>query len=428
MDKKNEESAYWRCEKRKECSGRLSTLADALWQQPSEHSHPPDPARIAVQRAVSAIKYHAENSEESTSNIIQNCTQDFPLSAAGSLPKKETLARMIRRKRKASDGDDLLHDMCQTTRGEQFLALHDENLDLYVFATSKNLDILARQRHWFCDGTFDSAPMGYQLYTVHVIADGSRTVPVVYCVARRKDRNTYNRIYQFLKDCRQNLSPLTVMIDFEMAAIQSLEHHFPEAEIQGCLFHFGQCLWRNVQRLGLQNWYKEDANNAMTIKSFQALAFVPTHRVTEVFQELMATLDDDTDDVLSDFLTYFEATWIGVVQRGRRRRPLFAISLWNVHSRVVQDLPRTNNSIEGWHHSFDLRVSITHPTIRRLSSKLVKEQASNELLLEQVLACIPQPPAKKKYESVNLRLKDIVSKIDTYQNMIMYLRAIAHNL
>ena len=75
-------------------------------------------------------------------------------------------------------------------------------------------------------------------------------------------------------------------------------------------------------------------------------------------------LDDETDELLPDFLSYFEATWIGVVQRGRRRRPLFSVSLWNVHGRVEQDLPRTNNSIEGWHHSFDLRVAITHPTIR----------------------------------------------------------------
>jgi hypothetical protein len=261
-----------------------------------------------------------------------------------------------------------------------------------------------------------------------VIVDGSKTVPVVYCITRRKDQNTYDRIFQFLKDRRPNLSPLTVMIDFEMAVIQSLQHHFPEAEIQGCLFHFGQCLWRNVQRLGLQGWYRDDANNALIIKSFQALAFVPPNRVTEAFQELMGSLDDETDELLSDFLSYFEATWIGVVQRGRRRRPLFAVSLWNVNARVEQDLPRTNNSIEGWHHSFDLRVAITHPTIRRLSAKLVKEQASNELLLEQVLARIPQPPPKKKYQVINERLKNIVSEIDTYENMIMYCRAIAHNL
>jgi hypothetical protein len=192
--------------------------------------------------------HRAKNSEESTSNIIQNCTHVFPLAAAGSLPKRETLARMIRRKRKAPDGDDIPDDTCQTTRGEEFLALHDDNLDIYVFATDKNMDVLARQRHCFCDGTFDSAPNGYQLYTLHVIVDGSKTVPVVYCITRRKDQNTYDCIFQFLKDRRPNLSPLTVMIDFEMAVIQSLQHHFPEAEIQGCLFHFGQCLWRNVYR------------------------------------------------------------------------------------------------------------------------------------------------------------------------------------
>ncbi|CAB4045138.1 Hypothetical predicted protein, partial [Paramuricea clavata] len=64
--------------------------------EPSVHSHPPDPSCVAVKRAVSAMIHRAENSEESTSNIIQNCTHDFPLAAAGSLPKRETLARMIR--------------------------------------------------------------------------------------------------------------------------------------------------------------------------------------------------------------------------------------------------------------------------------------------------------------------------------------------
>ena len=61
----------------------------------------------------------------------------------------------------------------------------------------------------------------------------------------------------------------------------------------------------------------------------------------------MGSLNDETDGLQSDFPSYFEATWIGVVQRGRRHRPLFAISLWNVNSRVEQDFPRTNNSIEG---------------------------------------------------------------------------------
>ena len=45
-----------------------------------------------------------------------------------------------------------------------------------------------------------------------------------------------------------------------------------------------------------------------------------------------------------------------------------------------------------------------------------------------ILARIPQVPPKKKYQVINERLKYIVSEFDTYENMIAYCRAIAHNL
>ena len=79
---------------------------------------------------------------------------------------------------------------------------------------------------------------------------------------------------------------------------------------------------------------------------FQSLAFVEPGNVVAAFTAMMISLDNETDAVLEDFLVYFETTWIGVMQRGRRRRPLFGHSIWNVNERVVEDLPRTNNSIE----------------------------------------------------------------------------------
>ena len=85
-----------------------------------------------------------------------------------------------------------------------------------------------------------------------------------------------------------------------------------------------------------------------TIKKFQALAFVPSDRVIDAFEELVTSSNPETDELLVDFLVYFETPWIGVVQRGRRHRSLFDIDLWNVHDRV-EILPR--NSIEGWHHA-----------------------------------------------------------------------------
>ena len=138
-----------------ERSGRLSTLLDTLWLKASGHSHPRDSSCVAVERAVSTMR--------------------------------ETLARMIGRMWKATDADDNPDDIFQPTRREEFLALRDDSLEIYVFATDKNLDVLADQKHWFCDGTFDIVPNGPQLYSLHVIANGSRSVPVVYRMARKKD-------------------------------------------------------------------------------------------------------------------------------------------------------------------------------------------------------------------------------------------------
>ena len=40
---------------------------------------------------------------------------------------------------------------------------------------------------------------------------------------------------------------------------------------------------------------------------------MPVTDVAESFNEFVATLDGETDELMSEFLGYFEATWVGVV-------------------------------------------------------------------------------------------------------------------
>ena len=130
-------------------------------------------------------------------------------------------------------------------------------------------------------------------------------------MTQNKNRATYDAIFTYLKGQR-DLNPETITIDFERAALNSISEHFPTTAVLGCFFHFGQCLWRNLQSLGLQDWYMEP-ENSLLIKTIQALAFVPPDDVIEAFQHLMDSLDADTDERLSDFLAYFESnapnTW-----------------------------------------------------------------------------------------------------------------------
>ena len=73
------------------------------------------------------------------------------------------------------------------------------------------------------------------------------------------------------------------------------------------MFHFGQCIWRQIQSLGLQKKYQEDKSFHLSIKKIIALVFVPVLDVIKAF-DLIA---DDFDDEADDFLGYFEKTWIG---------------------------------------------------------------------------------------------------------------------
>jgi len=91
-----------------------------------------------------------------------------------------------------------------------------------------------------------------------------------------------------------------------------------------------------------------------------ALSFVPPADVPTAFEELV----DSFDGTMTPLVDYWEDNYIGRQRRNRLGNPRFSIDLWNVHERVVNGLPRTNNSIEAWHRSFQL-TAIIH---RSLSS------------------------------------------------------------
>jgi hypothetical protein len=49
---------------------------------------------------------------------------------------------------------------------------------------------------------------------------------------------------------------------------------------------------------------------------------------------------------------------------------VYKIDMWNIHARVCVNIPRTNNSVEGWHINFNSKNEISHTNIARLTTKM----------------------------------------------------------
>jgi hypothetical protein len=110
-----------------------------------------------------------------------------------------------------------------------------------------------------------------------------------------------------------------------------------------------------------------------------------------------------------------------------RKEGEFPIELWNVYDRVCTNLPRSNNSTEGWHQAFAKRVSIVHPTINKLADKIRREQPQFEVEMVRIRQGCEPKPKKATYRNLDER---IIRLVDAYPNVDLgeYFKGVAANM
>ena len=141
---------------------------------------------------------------------------------------------------------------------------------------------------------------------------------MVYGLLIGKSVSDDNRFFERVIE-ENNFNPDSILIDFESGTIKSVESLFPLVVhkgnnnmsfirqwitstfilILGCLFHFSQCICRNIHSHGLQNKYQPDESFHLKIKNLIALAFVSSVDVIKVFELVVDDFTEgDTDESL----------------------------------------------------------------------------------------------------------------------------------
>lgn len=429
-------STSWRCVK-KDCRGRIKLDAVDAVTVLSEHSHAPNPELNEAAKAMAEIRRRAVTTVEKPRQIIQQSTAGISLASASALPAYTASQRTIERSRKKrghphgivnSLADISIPETLQRTiRGSNFLlwdsGAGDDNRVL-VFGTTDNLSLLEQHDHWFIDGTFKVSPrIFYQVFSIHALINNS-AYPLIYALLPDKTAQGYERTLRKIKELRPSLKPASIMSDFEKASQNACRTVFQEAQLVGCFFHLGQCLWRKVQDLHLAESYRDDANLRMHVKMLLALSFIPVGDVPAAFDDLV----DNCPSELTPLTDYWEDTYVGRQRRRRRANPRFALDLWNMRDRVNDNLPRTNNSVEAWHRAFQQTVDCQHPSVYKLVDHFRKEQDHVELLIQRYQSGVRNPEASKsKYIQLNRRLQALLPTYGTVP-LMDYLRSVANNV
>lgn len=164
------------------------------------------------------------------------------------------------------------------------------------------------------------------------------------------------------------------------------------------------------------------------MKMILALAFVPPGDVIYAFESLAQEIPDEAACVMG----YIEDNYIvridsKIIEAPHRQRPRNGIEKWNVYNCVLNDSPRTNNSVEGWHNGF-AKLCRTNPSIYDFVIAIQKQQSMTEFKNEQLLlAGDDVPPSKSTYRNLNHRVKNIVQGY-CKDYIVSYLKGISHNI
>ena len=131
--------------------------------------------------------------------------------------------------------------------------------------------------------------------------------------------------------------------DYEAAMWQSARGLLPNIRLVGCLFHYCQALYRQLQTLHLANSYQTDPGTKFLARCFMALPVLPPEHIPQIF-EVLAQRAARANQDLNPFVLYVRTQWIyGPVFSARD------ISVFGMDT-------RTNNDVEGYHSRINLKA------------------------------------------------------------------------
>lgn len=376
------DTIWWACRKDRQtgCKARLSTDLEyrVISKGRVEHSCVPDQAEIEVKITYETCRKRVREETSVPVNIIykEEYSKIYSkgLNFVTKVPKYDSVKGTLCKERRKVLGTEQNPKNCvsvefpssllELPNGEHFL-IADRVINpgkrICIFGGMHANQLMSRGSICLFDGTFRSCPKQFtQIYTIHVDVGSNEyetnICPAIFALLPDKQESTYKIMLEIIKKWCPSWSPELVKVDFEASMMTAIKSTFPQTQISGCSFHFGQCLWRKIQTLGLVKDYREDEAVKQTCKMCAALAYLPPHCIQEAWMMILQSAPEN--EKLDCFLAYFVDQWL--------ENSNIPPEVWNVYNQRH----RTNNAVEGWNRKLNALVGMKSPNIFFLVDKL----------------------------------------------------------
>ena len=254
------------------------------------------------------------------------------------------------------------------------------------------------------DATFRVVPTCFprgQLLNLMIEYQG-HVLPVAHFIMSGRTEGLYIAAMQAFKEKVLDINPLHAMADFETAIKNALILVFPNIDVRGCRFHFGQAVMKKLKSVGLQTDYLNTPAVKKWGKKYVALCTLPERYIpdelTKLQNETAAYPNIFTKKKMQNFEKYFVQYWM--VKKTPSCFSTFGLTR------------RTNNAVESLHSQMQRSIS-THRSLWRFLEELVQHVIGpTETMVHAIDAGNnPREPTRKKRMLRAQRQMDMESKL-----------------
>ncbi|EEQ81223.1 hypothetical protein NCER_102474, partial [Vairimorpha ceranae BRL01] len=104
-------------------------------------------------------------------------------------------------------------------------------------------------------------------------------------------------------------NPDKIQVDFEIATFSAIRIVFSDASISGCYFHFGQAIWRKIQKLGLVTLYNSDILFRNFVEMLSGIALVSVNDIDSAW-DIIKNYYNVENGLVDRLIKYTEDNWL----------------------------------------------------------------------------------------------------------------------